>query len=816
MNAPFFHLAVGLLTGILLSSSHSPPLMKAAWGLVAAASLIVLLCNAKTRRPAWMSSLALLAGLSLPGIQLPWHTAPLDLRSKRVDLVGRVDSPLERGGRTDRIFLRMEKAERFGKRVPLAGRARLTLYWSGADIRYGDRVRVRRVRLHRPKGFANPGSFDYETYLAVRGIFAVGGVSRPSQIDVLERGKGSPLLSFLYATRERLLAAVRRGLPTPQADVLNAILYGERRNVPHEIRTDFYDSGIGHLLAISGLHVGFVAFFLYRFLLIIGRWSPRGIRVRVSSFLTPEGLAALGVIPLVLAYMIIAGARVTTVRATIMVVTYLLARVLQRDRDHFTTLGLAALVILLWDGRFLFDAGFQLSFVAVLVILTSVRMSPYKNRVRDFIRVTVLVSVAMIPILAIHFHRVSLYSVAANLALIPVASVLVPAGLVVSILGTLSSWLASVLFYPVHWLLVLLMEGAQWFADLPFSSLRTLPPTPLMVLSIYGAAAAGFLLKQHKILRGWAVGVSFAVLGASILWTGVFQSRIAKKGELGIIFLDVGDADATFVRLPDGRTLLVDAAGKFSDSFDVGEAVVLPYLEKQWIRRLDYALLTHPERDHAGGLLAILRFMSVRQLWESGLLSSNLLRDRVLQAAQQRNVPVRSLRRGMTIPGHGYKIEVLHPNPARRAVRRRRDNDHSVILRLIHGKVRVLLASDLERRGERELARSIGDLEAEVLRVPHHGSPTSSSPLLLRRIRPKAAVISAGRPWRGHPSRKVLSRYSRLGAAIFRTDLDGAVRLWSDGKNYRLESTLRPYHRFQAKAGSISPTQIAAEGPRLY
>ncbi|MFQ5692882.1 MAG: DUF4131 domain-containing protein, partial [Nitrospinota bacterium] len=203
MNAPFFHLAVGLLTGILLSSPLTSPAVKAAWGVLGIVYLACLLRDRKSRRVTWMASAALAAGLFLPHVSLPWRTPPAPLPSGRVNLYGRVDAPLEGGRRTDRLYLRMERAVRGEKTVPLSGRARLGLYWPGAGLKYGDRVRVRRVRLHRPKGFGNPGGFDYETHLAARGIFAVGGVSRPSQIDVLERDAGSPLLSRLYAFRER-------------------------------------------------------------------------------------------------------------------------------------------------------------------------------------------------------------------------------------------------------------------------------------------------------------------------------------------------------------------------------------------------------------------------------------------------------------------------------------------------------------------------------------------------------------------------------------------------------------------------------------
>jgi len=306
--------------------------------------------------------------------------------------------------------------------------------------------------------------------------------------------------------------------------------------------------------------------------------------------------------------------------------------------------------------------------------------------VRGFIRVTVWVSVAMIPIVASHFHRVGLYAIAANLALIPVTSLVVPSGLAASVLGSAIPWVADVLFYPVHLLLLLLTHGAQWIAALPHATIRVLPPSLMMLIALYSAADAWILLDRRKVLTRAAIGACAVVFGVSLTWNVLDRPRAAKQGELEIFFLDVGDADATFVRLPDGRTLLVDAAGRFSESFDVGKAVVVPLLETQWIRHLDYALLTHPERDHAGGLLAVPGSMSVGQLWESGLRSTNPLRGRVLRAAAARAVPLHRLRRGAKIIGRGYRIEVLHPSSERKTVGYRRDNDHSVVLRLVHGR----------------------------------------------------------------------------------------------------------------------------------
>ena len=814
MTTPFFHMALGLLTGILLTSAQSPLPVKIVWAALMVGCYALHLQPRDNRLFARTTLTTFGIGVILHLLNLGFGGGnaglPESLRSQRLTLYGTIDAPVEGNRKTDRLYLALNRAEWRGRSVPLSGRARLTVYQKGVSVQYGDRVRIRNVRLHHPRGFQNPGSFDYETYLAVRGIVAVGAVSRLSQIATLKGGALS-LRSELYDFRKRLIQTVRAGLPAPESQVLNAILFGERRDIPSEIRSAFRDSGAGHLLAISGLHVGFVAVFLHQVLFWTVQWIPRRIRVSLPAFLIPARAATLGVLPLVLAYMVIAGARVSTVRATVMVGAYLVARFLQRERNHFNTLGLAAILILLWDPRFLFDTGFQLSFVAVLVILACLREFNQGNRIQDFLRITVLVSTAMIPILAFHFHRVSLYGIAANVALIPLASLLVPAGLTASLLGTLSPPAAKIFFFPVHLLMVPLMETARWFADLPQAVFRVRPPTPLMLLALYSLGAAWVGLRARG--RSWwvAAAAPLALFVGATLWNAYATSNLKERDSLRITFLDVGDADATFVRLPDGRNFLVDAAGKLSDSFDVGEAVVLPYLEKQWIRKLDYALLTHPERDHAGGLIPILKTMPVGQLWESGLLSSNSLRLRVLQTAKEREVQIRAVRRGARLFGRGFRIEVLHPHPLRKYAGFRQDNDQSVVLRIVHGKMRILLAADLEKRGERELVRSGQDLSAEIVRVPHHGSRTSSSNAFLRRVRPRVAVISAGRPWRGHPSPRVIRRYADWSARIFRTDRDGAIHLRSDGETYLVSGTRPSAHRFEARAGTAAFTRLAPE-----
>ncbi len=379
---------------------------------------------------------------------------------------------------------------------PLKGRVRITIYESGSPFRYGDRVKIHRVRLHRPKGYGNPGAFDIESYMWTRGIVALGGVGRWDRVEHLGSGRLIFPLGQLYQLRDRLLQAIDEGLPSPYAPLKNGLLFGERRAIPREVQDAFYRSGTGHLMAISGLHVGFVAFFFFSLLKRLTRRLPRRLWARAPDLLTPDALTASLTIPLVLAYMVIARYPVSAIRATVMITVYLVARLLQRDRDLFGALGTAALLILLWQPLYLFDVGFQLSFLCVLCIVTVSQYLKPLRHVWGFVRITVLISLAVVPLIALYFHRVTVYGVLANLVMVPLASLLIPTGLVAATLSTVAGWASPFFFALTQGLSWLLLTVGQWVSSLPYAAPSIPPPSPLSVLAIYGVALSLMFFKK--------------------------------------------------------------------------------------------------------------------------------------------------------------------------------------------------------------------------------------------------------------------------------------------------------------------------------
>jgi competence protein ComEC len=316
---------------------------------------------------------------------------------------------------------------------------------------------------------------------------------------------------------------------------------------------------------------------------------------------------------------------------------------------------------------------------------------------------------------------------------------------------------------------------ASFFAGLPLASIRLYTPTGAMVVTCY--AIFGCLLFPRVRRRGLALGLISLFLMAQIAWKLLPTDRRGIRAT----FLDVGQGDAILLELPGPRTILVDGGGSVDDRFDIGERVVAPYLWYRWIRRLDVVVLSHPQPDHLNGLRAVLENIPAAEIWESGYPSAAPTYRWLQDFVQKRGVPLRRITRGEAV-GFGTEVIVtaLHPPRVFLNLPKGRPsaivNNNSLVLRIAHPEARLLLTGDIEREGEAALVGAALMLQADLLKVPHHGSRGSSSISFLRRVRPRWAVIQSGdqNPF-GHPHAETLARYAAHGVELFRTDRDGAV-----------------------------------------
>ncbi len=673
-----------------------------------------------------------------------------------------------------RVILDLRTIWLEGRELDVTGRARLTLLRPEIVPAYGDRIRGL-FRLRRPRGYLNPGGFDYPLYLRTTGVTLEGWAGDADALERRGTAEGSFLLTWAYALRERMILGVSRLLPPDQASLLVAVTLGERSGIPRRINEAFLGSGTYHIVAISGLNVSLLAGVLF-FLL-------RGISV-------PLRLSALLSMGLITFYAALAGGSASVVRAAVMADVYLLALVLDREGDSLNTLALSALFLLLWQPLFLFDVGFQLTFVATWAILAAVgRVSlerlpaPLRWGAASLV-LSVAAFLGTAPILASTFHRISPVGILANLVVVPLSGLLTGLGMLFALLAVAIPRSLSLFSTLIGLLIDLLVGVAGWFAQWPLASVRLFSPSVSMVVCYYLAVGAGAAAAGRRWLQWIAVSAALAL----VILVGARLAPIHQFNGVRMTVLDVGQGDAILLELPGRRTILIDGGGVFDDRFDIGEQVVVPFLLSQWIGRLDLVVLSHPHPDHLNGLMAVLRHFPVGQVWDGGQRVESTTYLWFQEVLRDKRIPHKIYEAGHhTSEFDPVQIAVFHPpKPLLRGSPRGRFSDvnsNSLVLAVRYDNVTLLLPGDIEDEAERLLLERGADLSAQVLKVPHHGGRTSSGLPFLQRVRPAVAVVSAGYHNRfRHPHQETIERYRANGVDLFRTDLDGAVTITTDGK----------------------------------
>jgi competence protein ComEC len=497
-------------------------------------------------------------------------------------------------------------------------------------------------------------------------------------------------------------------------------------------------------------------------------------------------------------YAAFCGGGAPVVRAALTASAVTGARLLSLDGPRGNALALAALVLLAWEPEWISDAGFQLSFGAMAGILwlaepMALRLG-WLRGLAGPTAATLAAQAAVVPITAWHFHALTPAAPLASLVAIPLAGVLTIQGFVLVAVGGVPIVREIAAFSA--WLVAFLLTGtARLSTELPLASIAVARPSALWIVSYFLCLAAA-RLGSRRVRLGGLVGL------AALLLQLPFGSGVSKQRhdrELEITALDVGHGDAIVVRLPDGGRILVDGGGLVGSSLDVGRRVILPYLLDHGGRRLEAVVATHGDFDHVGGLAAVVDSMTVGEVWE-GPASPGAVKSRAMKAlhatADRNGIPVRRLRAGEVFERGGVRFEILAAGgvpelstPATLLP----ENERSVVMRLTYGKSRVLLTGDAGRKLETVLLRGPPErLEAEVLKVGHHGSRGSTSSAFLEVVAPRLAILSTrGGTERPLPATRILHRLRAFGIEYLRTDESGAVSVFLDADGALEVETVR-------------------------
>ena len=670
-----------------------------------------------------------------------------------------------------------------GNERSLGARLLLAVRQSSGKLRFGHEIRFT-TRLRRITNLGNPGEFDFAAWCARRGITVSGFVWDDRDIEDLGP---SSTVDTITRWRAQIAAAAARGRGVGGA-LTASLVVGDRSGLDASVFEALRRSGLFHLLAISGMNIAVVAGFAV--------WAARvvvaGARVRESG-LDPLRPAALVAAVSVILYAMLSGGGDSVVRATIMGLLVLVALWRGRSGDGALGLSAAALALSLFAPGGAQDAGFQLTFVATAAVLAAVtwvsgiRWPKHMEAVASAISISFWCWAVTTPIVVYHFHRVSLVAPLAGLAASPPAGLVVIAGLIGSFLLPAAPSAANLAFDVGGWA----GDAVLWVARTTAS-----PSWAEQIVVSPGAGAACALSALPLVIVGpprtrRRLGVTLCLLAVACSAHAALERY--RTDRMDVVFTSVGQGDATIVKLPGGEVLVADAGPSGR-----GRTVVGPMLRRMHIGRIDYFIATHDQDDHVGGLAELAQEFPIGELWHPGGVCAGVFVD-VLRALEARGTRILDVGRawaaGRARPRRallsrrgpaGWRLRVLWPRTTEGACV---ENDRSVVVSIRFAGKRVLLTGDIEATAEGILSRS-KKVRADLLKVAHHGSRTSSTAVFLAAARPHAAVAMLG--WANRfrfPSAEVVRRYESNGVPLFRTDRDGAVRATVSREGVRIAAS---------------------------
>lgn len=639
-----------------------------------------------------------------------------------------------------------DKEALLNKKLPR--RLRLSWYYSKKPLHNGEHWQLL-VRLKPPHGMYNPGGFDYERWLYQHNIQATGYVRKSTQN--LKSGLKDNGIDGLRENLQLILLALPDSTFT---GLLQALTIGHKSGISTQQWKVLRLTGTNHLMAISGLHIGLVALLTFG---LVSRMTPAAVCKYVSS----SQIAALVSLSVAGFYALLAGFTIPTQRAFIMLLVIMLAILLKRPAFSLNTLSLALIFVLLIDPLSVLSVGFWLSFIAVFIIsmVTSSRVKVkkiYSNSVYQGLRVQWLIALGMLPLSILLFQQGAFISPLANMMVIPLIGMLiVPLSLVASLISIVSAEFSLLAFTFISDLLALIWPFLEWLSQLPFNNWQR-SSVPLLHSSLALVGVVLLLLPKGLMFRVYGVFLMLPLI--------TYEYPKPVEGQFWVDVLDVGQGLSVLVRTRD-KALLYDTGAKFSKSFDVGEKVVVPYLNYIGLKTLNTLMISHSDNDHAGGAEAVLNNIDTKTI----LTESGFVRDPVFD-----NKTVNACQAGQKWIWNGVNFEVLHPKSEYK-----RSNNRSCVLKVWNQFSSLLLAGDIENKAELDMLAYTDDiLRSEVLLVPHHGSNTSSSLNWLKKVRPELAIVSAGYRNRfGHPTDKVLKNYEKVSSRVLNTANSGMIQI---------------------------------------
>ncbi|MCX6173587.1 MAG: DNA internalization-related competence protein ComEC/Rec2 [Ignavibacteriales bacterium] len=644
------------------------------------------------------------------------------------------------------------------------------------QLEIGNRIQIF-GNIIKPRNERNPGEFDYEKYLSGKGIVAIANIYKTDDVKFISK-EVSVYKNTIHQIRKKLDEQITSLHNKTTAGLLRGLLLADQGSIDYVIKNEFINSGVVHVLSVSGLHVGYIVLI---FLVVFNRFN----------IFTRYTLTLIGL----LFYLIITGADAPVFRSTVMAVALLAAPAMGREYNSLNALSLSAFIILLISPNELFNPSFQLSFSAILSLILI--YPPMKRAVDNmhikikwlnwflvFCVTSLSAQIGTLPFTLTYFHRLSVSALLANLVVIPVSGAIVALGIFTLFIGSIFSWFGSVfasaneLLTYVMYFFVRLMGGDKY--SYIFINQFSVYDAILFYLVL---AFIFFILKIFTNRNAKIAGVTLSVV-LWIMFMRLDNYELMPKNILSVTAVDVGQGDGLLVKFPNGKTALIDA-GEATEYFDNGERVILPLMDKLGIDKIDYGFISHVDSDHYKGFLSIIKKHRIKFIYKPKL-DPKFQKDIDLEKMlSEEGVPFQYYSKQI-IPIGNSRIYVLN-DTTNHYFESMSSNDQSGMLKLVYGNNSFLFTGDASTKVESDYVSKYKTfLQSDVLKAGHHGSRSSTSEEFLDFVKPNYAIISAGVMNKfNHPHKDIIERFNQNKINIVRTDKSGGIMFRSDG--YKIE-----------------------------
>lgn len=580
---------------------------------------------------------------------------------------------------------------------------------------------------------------------------------------------------LFFRWNEAVQHVLERMLPAEQSAIAKAMLTGNKDDIDSMTESLYTKAGVTHILCISGLHMSILAAFV---VYLLERYAKCSLRT-----------SAIVTIVACWFFLLFTGFAPSSMRAVVMITLASLGRVFYRKPDWLNSIALAAFVILCLEPLYLFHAGFQLSFLSVIGIYMGSRVLPegetWYAKLGHMAGISAFASGFGLPVAAYHFSDVSTVAVLSNMVILPLSGILLGMIILSAIAGLL--WLpAGVFLSGSVYAILKLFEGTCWLVtQIPYSYISVGRMPAFCILLLYVLAIVCCVYRPRWQERCIVVGTT------AVLFCAVIGNRFYLH-QNQVMFLDVGQGDATIITTSDHKAYVIDGGGLGNKEIgeNTGVTILEPYLASKGMERVEAVFLTHLDTDHCLGVLELLQDMPVGALYLSAAEAKNTesaeIQAQIQEIVEKHNIPVYTIQQGDVLQADGFGTLTCFWPPEMQV---ENENQRSLVLQYQYGETKILFTGDCEAEGEYQILQNGIDLQSDILKVAHHGSASSSLQTFLEAVTPDHAVISCGENnWYGHPHVQTIEKLENINSDILRTDQMGSIEIQIAPKGYAIQT----------------------------